>query len=259
MGATRREDSHPGRGPSASRRRSSAPPAGRRRSSRTVTSSLRIVRAALHNTGLLLAADRDFPNVFTLVTGRTPVGSWWGDPDSEVVYAVLRRMERGRTVLRLRLLAGKWTYIDRSLWPAVLRVVERRRAWQEAGLSPLARRMLQRVNRIGVLDLQDPASRGGATLGSAGDAARELERRLLVVSHEVHTPMGLHTKTLESWTSWKRRHRAQPGRMREAQARDIIERVVAELAPGSRLVGNLPWMPRGAMDPKSGPRRMVGR
>lgn len=259
MATTRREDSHPGRGLRASRRRSSAPPAGRSRSSRTVTTGLRIVRAALHSTGLLLAADRDFPNVFTLVTGRTPVGSWWGDPDSGVVYAVLRGMERGRTVLRLRLLAGKWTYIDRSLWPALLRVVERRRAWQEAGLSLLQRRMLERVNRIGVLDLQDPASRGGVTLGSAGDAARELERRLLVVSHEVHTPMGLHTKTLESWAAWKRRHRAQPGRMHEPQARDIIERVVAELAPGSRLVGKLPWTPSGARDRKPGPRRRADR
>jgi len=259
MGTTRREDSQSGRGLRASRRRSSAPPAGRRRSSRTVAASLRIVRAALHNNGLLLAADRDFPNVFTLVTGRTPVGSWWGDPDSGVVYAVLRGMERGRTVLRLRLLAGKWTYIDRRLWPALLRVVDRRRAWQGAGLSPFERRMLERVNRIGVLDLQDPASRGGVPLGSAGDAARELERRLLVVSHEVHTPMGLHTKTLESWTSWKRRHRATSGRMREAQARDIIEHVVVELARGSRLVGKFPWTPRGARGRKPGPRRMVGR
>lgn len=259
MGTSRREDSHRERRPRASKGRISAPSAERRRSSRTVTTGLRIVRAALHNAGLLLAADRDFPNVFTLVTGRTPVGSWWGDPDSGVVYAVLRQMERGRTVLRVRLLAGKWTYIDRRLWPALLRVVERRRAWQEAGLSPLGRRILERMNRIGVLDLQDPASRGGVTLGPAGDAARELERRLLVVSHEVHTPMGLHTKTLESWPSWKRRHRAQPGRMREAQARAILERVVAELAPGSRLVGKLPWTPRGGMDRKPGARRKPGR
>ncbi|MGH2606313.1 MAG: hypothetical protein ACRDG5_06945 [Anaerolineales bacterium] len=193
------------------------------------------------------------------MTGRTAVGSWWGDPDSGLVYAVLRQIEQDRTVLRLRLLDRKWTYLDRRLWPAVLRIVDRRRAWQEAGLSPLGRRMLKRVNRIGVLDLQDPASRGGVTLGSAGDVARELERGLLVVSHEVHTPMGMHTKTLESWTSWKRRHRAQPGRMREAQARAIIEHEVEVLAPGGRLVRKLPWTPMGAMGRKPGAPRKPSR
>lgn len=231
----------------------------RPRSPNPIASSLRRVRVALRNAGLLLAADKDFPSVFTLVTRRAPVGSWWGDPESGAVYSVLRHIERSPTVLRLRLLAGKWTYIDRGLWPAVLRVVERRRAWQEAGLSPLGRRMMERVNRIGVLDLQDPASRGGVALGSAGEAARELERRLLVVSHEVHTPRGLHTKRLESWASWKRRHGARPGRMREAQARAILEQTASDLAPGSRAAPALPWMASRAGARERSPRRMAHR
>ncbi|MGH2625602.1 MAG: hypothetical protein ACRDHY_02995 [Anaerolineales bacterium] len=170
------------------------------------------------------------------------------------MYAVLRRLEAGRNVLRLRLLDGKWTYIDRGLWPAVLRIVARRRAWQAAGVSPLGRRILERVNRIGVLDLQNRARLGGVTLGAAGDAARELEHRLLVVSYEIHTLAGLHSKRLESWASWKERHGARVGGMREPEARRRIESLVAAMAPEGGPVRALPWMPARARR-RSPPRR----
>lgn len=203
------------------------------------------MRAALRAGELLLAADRDFPNVFTLVTGRTPPGPWWGDPAGGTVYAVLKGLEADLNVLRVRLLDGKWTYLHRSLWPLVLRVVERRRTWQSHGLSPLASRVLERVNRLGVLDLQNRADREDATLRSAGEAARELERRLLVVSHEVHTSAGWHAKRLESWRSWKSRHRARAGRMGPREARRRLEDAVAVLTPqrGRRMA--LPWTAMG--------------
>lgn len=203
------------------------------------------MQVALRAGELLLAADRDFPNGFSLVTGRAPLGSWWADPAGGTVYAVLKSLEADRKVLRVRRLDGKWTYLHRSLWPLVLRVVERRRTWQSHGLSPLASRLLERVDRLGVLDLQDRANREGATLRSAGKAARELERRLLVVSHEIHTSAGLHAKRLESWRSWKRRHRAWAGRLGPREVRRRLEDAMAALTPprGRRVA--LPWTGMG--------------
>jgi hypothetical protein len=203
--------------------------------------AIRRVREELHNVGLLLAVDRDLPSVFRSVTGRPPAGSWWADADSHLVYAILGKLGRDGEILRLRLINAKWTYVHRRLWTAVLGAVGQRGTWQRQGLSPRARSMLERVVRFGAVDLNVPAERGGVSLKQAGEAARELERRILVLSYEVHTPQGLHTKRLESWQAWRRRNHVRRSALPAARARVRLEAAAEAMASGGAAVGRLPW------------------
>lgn len=203
--------------------------------------AFRRVREELHNVGLLLAVDRDLPNVFRTVTGRLPAGSWWADADSHLVYAILGKLGRDREILRLRLINAKWTHVHRRLWTAVLGAAGQRGTWQRQGLSPRARNLLERVVRFGVVDLNVPAERGRISLKQAGEAARELERRILVLSYEVHTPQGLHTKRLESWQAWRRRNHVRRSALTAARARARLEAAAEAMASGAAAIGRLPW------------------
>ncbi|MEX0787691.1 MAG: hypothetical protein WD040_02710 [Anaerolineales bacterium] len=212
--------------------------------------ALRRVREELHKVGLLLAVDRDLPNVFRAATGRVPAGSWWADPDSHLIYAILGVLARDGDILRLRLINAKWTYVHRRLWPAVLSAAGQRGGWQREGLSPRARRLLERVGRRGVVDLNTPAARGRISLKQAGEAARELERRILVLSFEVHTPQGTHTKRLESWETWRRRNHVRRSALSAVQARARLEAAAEVMAMGEAAAGRLPW-PRRSVPPRS--------
>jgi hypothetical protein len=205
---------------------------------------------------LLLAVDRDFPNVFRTVTGRLPAGSWWADVDSHLVHAILGKLGRDEDVLRLRLINAKWTYVHRRLWTAVLGAVGGRATWQRDRLSPRARSLLERVVRFGVVDLNVSAERGAISLKQAGEAARELERRILVLSYEIHTPRGLHTKRLESWETWRRRHRVRRSALPGDRARDRLEAAAEAMAAGAASA-RLPWQRSSASPQKPGAARRI--
>jgi hypothetical protein len=69
------------------------------------------------------------------------------------------------------------------------------------GLPAPARSLLQALERTG-------SARAG------GPAVKELERRLLVHTEEVHTESGRHEILLEPWLTWSRRRLAESSRMR---------------------------------------------
>jgi hypothetical protein len=77
------------------------------------------------------------------------------------------------------------------------------------------------------------------------DAARELERRLLVHAAEVHTESGAHAKVLQTWPRWAAEAAATPALMTaedaRAQLEQAAERLAAETVAG---IAQLPWQPR---------------
>ena len=74
-----------------------------------------------------------------------------------------------------------------------------------------------------------------------GEAARELEKRLLVYSEEIHTETGAHAKTLETWEHWaKRRGLARPKTTIE-QAKEQLEQRLELLNKRFGAAGRLPW------------------
>jgi len=78
---------------------------------------------------------------------------------------------------------------DRLL-PALYAVGRAREPWQTRGLSPAARKLLQRVDRDG-------------RVRASGAAAKQLQLRLLVNARDEHTESGRHETVLEPWPSSK--------------------------------------------------------
>ena len=74
-----------------------------------------------------------------------------------------------------------------------------------------------------------------------GDAARELETRLLVHSVEIHTESGAHAKQMESWKVWTNRSRVGDKTMSYELAERKFEEVLRDLNRRYDAKGKLPW------------------
>ncbi len=191
--------------------------------------------------GLLLASDADLPSVAGLVAGGPVRGSWWSHPRSHEIFAVSESLSHHADVLVTKLLAGKVTFVHRKLWPALLAVALPGSTWQVRALPAAARTLLRRVTRHGLVELA-PAARGKSrsTLPQR-EAARALERRLLVHSREVHTESGSHVRILESWQHWmKRMNVPRPDMTLEAGV-TALEQAVVSLSGTQPFDVRLPW------------------
>src|SRR5258708_15778415 len=151
----------------------STPPNGRDNSS-TMTSTEQVL-AALTTHGLLLKQDKAIPSVVGILTGESLSTSWWSHPKGRLIFTVLSELADQPDVLLTKLLYRKDTLVHRSLWPAVLAVGSARDKWQLQGLSVDAKRLLARVRR------------GVGPVRGVGAPVKELERRLLVTTQEIHT------------------------------------------------------------------------
>ena len=190
------------------------------------------VLAALRGKGLLLEQDKTFPSVVGILTGESLRTSWWSHPEAHAIFAVMSELRDHPDVLFAKLLYRKDTLIDRSLWPAVLAVGRARDPWQVKGLSADARRLLERLRKGG-----DVPVRG------VGTPVKELERRLLVTTREVHTESGRHEMALESWQAWSRRLACTADRSVPRARRALEDAAVGLGAP----LTSLPWpTPGGA-------------
>jgi hypothetical protein len=151
------------------------------------------ILAALSRSGLLLKQDKDLPSVVGLMTGESLKTSWWSHPRAHAIFAELERLADHRDVLFVKLLFAKDTLVHRRLWPALLAVGAAREPWQVRGLSAAARRLLDEVDE------------SAGPVRAHGPAVRELEKRLLAHTEEIHTESGRHEMTLEPWARWARR------------------------------------------------------
>jgi hypothetical protein len=149
------------------------------------------------------------------VTGEPVRGSWWGHRLGRLIFNLGGELEGSGEVLAAKLVAGKITFVHRSLWPALLRVVEDA-GWRKARMAELsatARDLLEAVEREGELRLDRWAeSRKLDTKGrrALARARGELEARLLVRFQEVHTEAGVHASFLETWARWPARDDVAP-------------------------------------------------
>ena len=184
------------------------------------------IHETLAELGLLLEADSKLPSVAGLVAGEPVKGSWWAHPQGRAIFRALRELAARRDVLICKLVSGKVTLVDRKLWPAVVAVGTAREPWQMSKLSPGARALLARVAREGRVE-------------TSGEAARELERVLLVYSEQVHTEGRTHSKILEGWEQWWKSSR----RLTSEQGKRELEKALAQLNRRFGGNGRLPWPP----------------
>ncbi|HEX9095082.1 MAG TPA: hypothetical protein VF990_03165 [Candidatus Dormibacteraeota bacterium] len=195
--------------------------------------------SALRRYGLLLESDPKLPSVVSLVAGRPIAGSWWGHPSGGAIYREVTQLADRADVILLKLLNGKVTFVLDRLWPHVYAIGCSGETWQVGGLSPPSQRLVDLVRRRGSVRTDDPTSRLAAG-PRVSEAARDLERRLLVLGSQVHTETGRHVKSLESWKHWARRTKLatrMPAAVAKAELADLVQGLNAEFKGKARL----PW------------------
>lgn len=190
------------------------------------------VERELERIGLLLEHDTALPSVTRLVAGEPIRGSWWGHPQGHAIYELLHELGERSGALDAKLVNGKVTYVHPRLWPAFLALARDPDPARRRGLSPLARRLLVRVEdgpeRLDVL-----RRAGFAESKQLTAAARELETRALVHSASVHTESGAHARVLQSWHAWVAARGARPAKRTLDTARRELVEAGARLAAGA--------------------------
>lgn len=208
------------------------------------TKALNRVSIAFVRLGILLESDRRFPSVVGLTLGRNIQGSWWGLANSHAIFRILKKFASRRDNLATKLVSGKVTFVHRSLWHDLLAIAVAREAWQMQGLSKTARSLLAAVEKKRETTTMEAEALIRAPVG---DAARELERRLLVQSEEFHTERGFHAKRLRSWIRWSESAHFTGPTPPVSRAKSRLERRLAEINSKYRAKGRLPWQrPRSA-------------
>lgn len=193
--------------------------------------------------GFLLESDPKLPSVCTLITGEPLKRSWWSHPLAQTVFQVNEKLEDHPDVLMTKLVSGKVTFVHRDLWPEILAVATSQEPWQTDGLSAAAQTLLKTVQAKGTLQTDKIAlAKSGATKKTKpGDAARELERKILIHADQIHTASGAHAKVLETWEHWsKRTGFAQPS-IPIADAKKNLEARLRKLNDEFGGTARLPW------------------
>jgi hypothetical protein len=197
----------------------------------------------LRQHGLLLLSDGRLPSLVSLIAGGPIRGSWWGHPAGGRIYTVGNLLDDHPDVASTKLVSGKSTFVHRPLWPLLLGVGAARDPWQLEGLSQPAQVLLDLVTRDGEVRTDAVAWIVDPQRGKSGDAARELERRLLVYADELHTESGAHAKIVRTWHAWAAQVGLSAAGPPPAEARlqldDVMERMNAEFAGDGRT----PWQP----------------
>lgn len=75
-----------------------------------------------HHGVVLESAKGPEPSLAARIAGGPIVGSWWGHPKGQEIYALLQKVHKSRAVLVCTLAGGRITYIHRRLWPAFVRL-----------------------------------------------------------------------------------------------------------------------------------------
>lgn len=189
--------------------------------------------------GFLLESDPKLPSVCNLITGAPLKGSWWSHPMAQTIFQVNEKLEDHKDVLITKLVASKVTFVHRKLWPEILSIGAPRASWQLKSLSNSALWLLQTIDERGsVTTNQLPPPSGKAKLG---DAARELEKKLLINGSQIHTASGAHAKVLETWMAWAGRVGFTNPQIPADTAKKTMEKRMLKLNQEFGASAKLPW------------------
>lgn len=73
---------------------------------------------------VLESAKGAVPNLAEAVAGCPIRGNWWNHAKGKEIFRATRLVRDAEGILVCRLINGKVTYVDRRLWPAVVRLAE---------------------------------------------------------------------------------------------------------------------------------------
>jgi hypothetical protein len=189
--------------------------------------------------GLLLESDARLPSVASLIAGEPVSGSWWSHKLGHQIFATLGQLEDHPDVMFTKLISGKVTLVHRKLWPEIVAIGTARAPWQMKGLSKPALKLLDLIVEHGSVRTDQL---GWPKSEKPGEAARELEKKLLTHAGQFHTETGAHSKVLESWEAWAKRvgFKAEP--MSSVQAKKKMEERVRKMNEQFVAKARLPWL-----------------
>lgn len=130
--------------------------------------------------GMLLQSDARLPSLTRLIAGERVSGSWWSHPKAHAIFDMVEQLSDHPDAVTTKLLSGKRTYVHGKLWPHLLSIATARAPWQLAGISRTTLLVLKRVEKEQVIRSDQVESSRRSGQASAGEAARELETRLLI-------------------------------------------------------------------------------
>ena len=186
----------------------------------------------LHEFGFLLLTDASLPSVSRLVADAPVRGSWWSHEKAQEIFAVSEMLEDHPDVLIVKLISEKVTFVYRELWGHVYSIGVAREDWQLKNLTPAAQQLLKALDAEGSLQTNKL---------KAGNAARELERRLLLHANQIHTESGAHAKVIETWDTWAERAGFRARAKNPVAARKFLDKRLAEINNNFSGRGHLPW------------------
>lgn len=182
----------------------------------------------------LTPAVAGFPSLVEELTGQRVTGSWWAHPDSHVIYNTYQRLVAAESVLTLKLIDGKVTFVHEALWASLLSAVLDRnwRLAAEHGLKNMSRTLLELVESRGTLLCTRANLPFEHDARALRNARRELERRALLISGDEHTESGSHAPYLQSWGHFRESHGHKIGSL---TGRDEALTKIRKWTGGARL------------------------
>jgi hypothetical protein len=195
----------------------------------------------LRRLGLLLETDARLPSVAGLIAGEPISGSWWSHPSGQKIFTALGQFEDHRDVMFTKLISGKVTLVHRKLWPEVFAIGTARAPWQMKDLSKSPRNLIKIIDETGSVRTDQLAWPKSAAM-TPGEAARELEKKLLIHAGEFHTESGAHAKRLETWETWAKRVSFKAETISTGDAQRKMEERVRKLNQQFEAKSRLPWL-----------------
>lgn len=198
-----------------------------------------VVFDELKTLGLLLESDPKLPSVCALITTEPMKGSWWSHPMAQTIFQVNERLDDHPDVIITKLVSKKVTFVHRKLWPCLFAIGSARESWQMQNLTNPAKALLKTLDSEGAISTDKLIK-----LERPGDAARQLEGKLLVYSEQFHTESGKHAKRLETWDNWAKRSSLKSSSLSVVEAKRKLEALVQNMNEQSSGKGSLPWEKR---------------
>jgi hypothetical protein len=188
----------------------------------------------------LLESDPKLPSVCSLITGSPLRGSWWSHPLAQIIFQINEQLEDHDEILITKLISKKVTFVHRRLWSELVTIGSARERWQLQGLRAATKSLLRQVESAGALTTAEAVWPAKAEM-KVGDAARELERRLLVVGTQFHSQSGAHEKRLETWSHWIKQREFTPEKISSDGAKNHLEQMLSRLNEKFGASATLPW------------------
>jgi hypothetical protein len=209
----------------------------------TTENHFKPVFSKISSYGFLLESDPKLPSVCSIITGGPLKGSWWSHPLAQTIFQVNEKLEDHPDVLMTKLVSGKVTFVHRDLWPEILAIGSSYETWQMEGLSASAQTLLKMVQAKGTVQTdQIVLTTSDATRKiKPGDAARELERKILIHTDQIHTTGGAHAKVLETWQHWSKRSAFAHASIAIDPAKRKLEARIRKLNNEFGGTARLPW------------------